>query len=78
MMECYFTFFLGEKAVTMNVHLLSHLADCVLNWGPLWAYSCFAFEGKNHTLNKLFHGTKNMSKQVSAWLLSIEISLHIL
>ena len=49
----------------MNIHLISHLADCVSNWGPLWAYSCFAYESMNGTLKKLFHGTCNMSKQVS-------------
>lgn len=54
----------GEKWTTMNVHLLSHLVDCVKCWGPLWAYSCFAYETMNGHLKKLFHGTKNMSKQV--------------
>lgn len=49
----------------MNIHMLSHLTGCVRNWGPLWAYSCFQFESANNNLKKLFHGTKNMSEQVS-------------
>ena len=53
----------GVKSCTMNIHLLSHLADCVYNWGPLWSYSCF-FETMNYHLKKHFHGTKYMSKQV--------------
>ena len=55
---------LDIRATTMNVHLLSHLPDCVYQWGPLWAYSCFHFENMNGKLKNLFHGTKNMSKQV--------------
>ena len=50
----------------MNMHMLSHLAKCVSDWGPLWAYSCFSFESSNHNLKKLFHGSKDMSKQVIA------------
>ena len=49
----------------MNVHLLNHLTKCVRNWGPLWAYSCFQFESANNHLKKLFHGSKDMSKQVN-------------
>ena len=37
----------------MNIHLLSHIAECVRNWGPLWAYSCFQFEGMNRELKAL-------------------------
>lgn len=48
----------------MNVHLLRHIPGCVRNWGPLWAYSCFAFESMNGHLKKFFHGTKNMNTQV--------------
>ena len=59
----------------MNVHLLSHLTDCVRDWGPLWSYSCFTFESANNSLKKLFHGTKNMSKQVSYVMVVIQIDL---
>ena len=48
----------------MNVHLLSHLSQCVRNWGPLWAYSGFFFEGMNGYIKGFFHGTREMSKQV--------------
>lgn len=54
----------GAKNCTMNLHLLGHLAECVRDWGPLWAYSCFSFESSNNHLRKLFHGSKDMSKQV--------------
>ena len=48
----------------MNVHLLIHLTQCVYDWGPLWSYSCFAFESANNNIKKMFHGSKNMTKQV--------------
>ena len=34
------------------------------NWGPLWAYSCFAFESLNGDIKEYYHGTQNMSEQV--------------
>ena len=58
-------YILGEKKTTHNVHLISHLVDCVHSWGPLWAYTCFVFETMNGQLKKLFHGTRDMSKQVN-------------
>ena len=48
----------------MNVHILSHLTECVRNWGPIWCYSCFAFETRNSDIKRLFHGLRDMSKQV--------------
>lgn len=54
----------GIKATAMNVHMLQHLPNCVQYWGPLWVYSCFHFENMNGTLKSLFHGTRNMTKQV--------------
>ena len=55
----------GRRFCTMNVHMLSHLAQCVRNWGPLWAYSCFPFEGMNGHIKGFFHGTREMNKQVN-------------
>lgn len=54
----------GIKCTSMNVHLLKHVPDCVKLWGPTWAYSCFHFENANGYLKYLFHGTKDMTKQV--------------
>ena len=54
----------GDNAATMKSHLLHHAVYCVRNWGPLWAYTCFTFEGMNHHVKLLFHGNREMSKQV--------------
>ena len=56
---------IGDNIATMNIHMLSHLAECVRNWGPLWAYSGFCFEGMNGYIKGFFHGTKEMNKQVT-------------
>ena len=54
-----------ENSATINLHLLRHVVSCVHNWGPLWAYSCFSFEGMNGQLKSFFHGSRNMNKQVN-------------
>ena len=42
--------------MTMNVHLLQHLPSCVRQFGPLWSFSCFAFENLNGFLSGCIHG----------------------
>lgn len=54
----------GIKNVSFNVHLLTHLADSVKNWGPLWATSTFSFESFNGTLLKFFNGTTHVPVQI--------------
>ena len=48
----------------MNIHLLQHLAYYVSRRGPLWAYSCFAFEGMNAFIKLLVHGTHHAMEQI--------------
>ena len=50
--------------VSLKVHQLSHITNCVRNWGPLWTHSCFPFESINGRLKEHFHGTKKMNRQV--------------
>jgi hypothetical protein len=54
----------GLQVCTYNVHLLNHFAQCVRNWGPLWAYSLFQFENANGELTKLFSGTRQICMQI--------------
>lgn len=54
----------GIKNVSFNVHLLTHLAASVKNWGPLWATSTFSFESFNGTLLKYFNGTTHVPVQM--------------
>lgn len=45
--------FYATNAVTMNVHLLRHYSTGVLNSGPLWVNSLFAFESNMGKLKRL-------------------------
>ncbi|KAL7292753.1 hypothetical protein TKK_0013873 [Trichogramma kaykai] len=42
----------SRSAMTFNVHQLLHLTQSVVNWGPLWAHSGYAFENGNGQLVK--------------------------
>lgn len=39
-----FQHFYGVNAVTINIHMLRHYVESVLNSGPLWCHSMFTFE----------------------------------
>ncbi len=43
----------GESFCTYNLHLLTHLGDCVRHFGSLHHANCFMFEAKNVQLAKL-------------------------
>ena len=64
----YFCFMFDQlyelRYMTINVHQLLHMTQCVRDLGPLWVYSCFHFEDKNGFLLKLFHGTQSFQFQV--------------
>lgn len=55
----------GQKNVTMNIHLLRHLADAVMNSGPLWSHSMFAFEQSNGELVKSVKAYTKVLHQIS-------------
>ena len=54
----------GERFMSLNVHNLTHMANCVKLWGPLWAWSCFCFESFNGEIKKSIHGNGNVCKQI--------------
>lgn len=55
----------GKSCVTMNIHLLRHLAQVVKTAGPLWVYSAFSFESNIGSLNKRANGTVHFIEQIS-------------
>lgn len=54
----------GKNNMTFNIHLLTHTAQSVKQWGPLWATSTFAFESNMGTLMKYFNGTQYVPSQI--------------
>ena len=61
---CEFKDLYGEESITFNVHLLTHLAESVRNWGPLWDTAAFNFENENGKLLKLYNGAQHVHKQM--------------
>lgn len=60
----------GKRACTINIHnACKHLTSSVRLAGPLWAFSCFGFEGWNGVMTKLIHGTHHVATQVIVTLL---------
>jgi len=54
----------GKQVCTFNMHLLFHFAQCVRDWGPLWAYSLFQYENANGEMTKLLNGTRQVGMQI--------------
>lgn len=54
----------GQSYCSFNVHLLTHAAENVRKWGPLWGYSLFQFENYNGILKNSFCGTREISTQI--------------
>ncbi|KAK3916627.1 Halomucin [Frankliniella fusca] len=54
----------GPQNMRFNVHILTHLVQCVRNWGPLWAHSTFPFESWNGRLAKKMSSPKGAIDQI--------------
>jgi hypothetical protein len=66
-LELFFTLvpqLYSSEMCTANMHSLVHLSEMVVNWGPLWCYSCFGFESMNGHLRKNCHGTRYVIPQL--------------
>jgi hypothetical protein len=56
----------GVNNMYYNIHLISHLVECVRNCGPLWAHSNFEFEDNNGVLVDYVKGTTHVLDQVAS------------
>lgn len=54
----------SECQMTANIHQLLHLPYIVSSFGPLNAYSCFAFENLNGCLLHFIKGTQHVEMQI--------------
>lgn len=55
----------GPSAVTLNLHLLRHYFEMIMNCGPLWSYSLFGFENNIGQLKKYVVGTTDVLDQIA-------------
>ncbi|GBM05749.1 hypothetical protein AVEN_234201-1 [Araneus ventricosus] len=69
----------GIQEQTYNIHLLLHLPQAVKSWGPLWAHSCFIYEGALGQLKQFHHGTRGEASQIlSSYAMQSILKLLIL
>jgi hypothetical protein len=54
----------GMRFCSITVHSLLQLGICIRKFGPLWGYSCFAFESMYHYIRKMVHGTNYILPQL--------------
>lgn len=55
-----------KSFMTLNMHQMMHLQQCVVKMGSLWAHSCFPFESANGKLLKLISAAKGVPLQIVA------------
>lgn len=55
----------GQGAVTMNLHILIHYHDVIIQCGPLWSYSMFGFESNLGRLKQLVSGQTDVLLQIA-------------
>lgn len=67
----------GKDAMTYNVHQLTHLAQSVADWGPLWAHAGYPFESAIGKLAKKVHASNGVINQLCRSL-SIDKGVDIL
>lgn len=51
--------------MAMNIHLITHITQSVVNWGPLWSQSTFAFENVNGILGRYVKGIRYPIHQIA-------------
>lgn len=54
----------GKSNITLNLHLLRHLAMSVKHLGPLWSQSAFAFEANNGVVVKANTSSDKIAHQL--------------
>lgn len=58
----------GVRHMSLNIHYLRHLAQCVLETGNLFHTNCFRLEGLNGEYAALAHGTRHAISQITSLL----------
>ena len=54
----------GSRSVTPNMHLHTHLKQCLLDYGPLHAFWCYPFERFNGILGSFHSNRKSIESQI--------------
>ena len=54
----------GTRRITPNMHMHSHLADCILDYGPVYSFWLFSFERYNGILGAYSTNNKSVELQL--------------
>ena len=54
----------GKACITPNMHMHSHLADCLLDYGPVYSFWLFSFERYNGILGSYSMNNKSIELQI--------------
>lgn len=57
--------FYGKNSITINIHMLRHYANAVLNTGPLFCHSMFCFESNIGFIKRSFNCTVDVVEQIA-------------
>lgn len=60
-----FELFYSKNAVTINIHMLRHYSNSVLDTGPLWCHSMFCFESNIGEIKRSFNCTVDVVEQIA-------------
>ena len=61
--KCFQTLY-GVENCTPNIHLHTHLKECILDYGPLHTFWCYAFERYNGILGSIQTNGKSVESQL--------------
>ena len=54
----------GKERITPNMHMHTHLADCILDYGPIYSFWLFSFERYNGILGNYYANNKSIELQI--------------
>ena len=63
----------GKTLMKYNIHLLIHIPESVENFGALWAWSTFPFEGYNFVLRRMLKNSQGILKQICKSYLRFQV-----
>ena len=68
----------GEDAITPNMHMACHIAECILDYGPLHSFWLFAFECYNGLLGSQPNNNRAIEGQLMARFLKDSVHFHLM
>ena len=63
----------GKNACTPNMHMVCHLRDIMLDYGPVYGYWCFSFERYNGMLESMHKSWINPEKQLLEKFIDLQL-----